>query len=86
MASKSSYSKKAPIIDWEDFVVHPCHPRPRDRDYHDVLEALDREEERSAHDVIAKTGLSGPDVSRALRLLVKDDQIVKTGGKYVYFQ
>ena len=83
---RKNYFREPPVIDWDEFVVNPSHPRPRDKPYHDVLDALDRDEMRTAGEVKKRVHLTSSEVSRALRLLVLDQEIIKSkeGNPYGY--
>lgn len=69
-------------VDWSVYAVHPSHPRPRDHAYHDVLNALSHDEWRSAQVVAKRVAHESREISRALRLLVKDGFVQKRGGRY----
>lgn len=85
MSRRRPSSEPPREVDWSVYAVHPSHPRPKDVCYHDVMEALSKDEPRSMQAVRQHllTIYPNREISRALKLLVLDEFARKEGNKYV---
>lgn len=59
-------------VDWNVYVVHPAHPRPKDDAYHSVIDALSAVYWQTPLQLATESGQSLKDVRRVLNILERE--------------